>query len=428
MHLFVSHASSDRLTAEHVAGYMERRGITCWMAPRDVPGGADWDAAIAEAIRGCSGLLLLFSADADESRHVGRELHLADRARKPIYPVRLARIEPHKLQYLLTQIQWIDWLDGRDRTLERLAQHISGGDEDTVEPERDTSAELGLTRRQRTDESWPWRTLAFRTDREAATAAARIVTRHARSYPEETVLLPTGRTSTAIFRSMVHEARQLGRSPFGDAFLMNDTETFGVWPGHATSRANHVQTALVDRLGEEGLGPTDSQVRLLSGLITEADPIVEARRFLRLHPPSVHCVSVAPTGEVIGYEAATYDDPDEVATDGCGVIEVGQKGRDYIDPNQPSRSIVSVGMATSLSARTLVIPILDAAKERVTAQMCHFVEQPGIPASLLRRHPSAVMTTTWKIAEEAGLDSVTRWTSPEEAVDQIADDLGLEQA
>ncbi|MEO3417370.1 toll/interleukin-1 receptor domain-containing protein [Roseovarius sp. CAU 1744] len=118
--IFISHSSEDAALAVHLAGYLERRGIGCWFTPRDVDPAKDWDQAILEAIEGCSAMLLLFSGKADGSRHVRREVHLADNAKKFLLTLRIEDVQPDKLSYFVNLSQWIDWMDRRDEALERV--------------------------------------------------------------------------------------------------------------------------------------------------------------------------------------------------------------------------------------------------------------------------------------------------------------------
>lgn len=41
-HVFISHSSHDSYYVERIPRHLEARGILCWMAPRDIPPGADW--------------------------------------------------------------------------------------------------------------------------------------------------------------------------------------------------------------------------------------------------------------------------------------------------------------------------------------------------------------------------------------------------
>jgi hypothetical protein len=119
--LFVSHSSSKRPVAEHVERALAAKGVTCWVAPRDVAPGASFARAIPEAIRQTDGVLLLFCSDSVKSRHVERELILADQLGKAIIPLRLEKIDPGELSYHLASSQWLDWLEQRDGAIDRIA-------------------------------------------------------------------------------------------------------------------------------------------------------------------------------------------------------------------------------------------------------------------------------------------------------------------
>jgi hypothetical protein len=119
--LFVSHHSSTYATALEVEALLAERGVSCWISPRDVEPGEPFDKAISKAILGSAGILLLFCEKSDESRHVKRELILADSAARPIIPLRLEAISPRELAYHLADSQWIDWIDRRAAVMDRVA-------------------------------------------------------------------------------------------------------------------------------------------------------------------------------------------------------------------------------------------------------------------------------------------------------------------
>lgn len=119
--LFVSHHSSKLEVAEHVERALNLKGVRCWIAPRDVEPGASFARAIPHAIGESSAVLLLFCSNSAKSRHVERELILADQLGKAIIPLRLERIDPGELSYHLAASQWIDWLEQRDEAIDRIA-------------------------------------------------------------------------------------------------------------------------------------------------------------------------------------------------------------------------------------------------------------------------------------------------------------------
>ncbi len=119
--LFISHHSSKLPIALELEKSLAKYGVTCWLAPRDVEPGEAFDMAIKRAIDESCATLLLFCSKSDKSPHVKRELILADSSRKAIIPVRLEELAPDELAYHLASSQWIDWLEQRESTIERVA-------------------------------------------------------------------------------------------------------------------------------------------------------------------------------------------------------------------------------------------------------------------------------------------------------------------
>ena len=111
---FISHSSHDHNIAQKICAIFEKNGIACWMAPRDIRPGKDWDAEILRGLNESSVLLLLLSRYSNQSPEVKRELGLANRKNHEIYPIRLENIEPSEnLEYFLTFNQWTDVWEGQ---------------------------------------------------------------------------------------------------------------------------------------------------------------------------------------------------------------------------------------------------------------------------------------------------------------------------
>lgn len=121
---FISHHSSNVDEARTVKQALARSGIDGWMAPDDIEPGSSFDEAIVRQLKRSDAVVLLFDANADASRHVKRELKVADDAGTPIFPVRLEATEAQGLTYWLSDQQRIDWIGGKGDGLERLAAAI----------------------------------------------------------------------------------------------------------------------------------------------------------------------------------------------------------------------------------------------------------------------------------------------------------------
>src|SRR5450631_2144207 len=107
--VFVSYASPDATVADALVESLERHGIACWIAPRDVKAGALYADAIVRAISGAKALVLVLSEDAIGSSHVGKEVERASSKKRQIIALRIdnAPLTP-ALEYFLSESQWIE--------------------------------------------------------------------------------------------------------------------------------------------------------------------------------------------------------------------------------------------------------------------------------------------------------------------------------
>ncbi|MCR5203977.1 MAG: toll/interleukin-1 receptor domain-containing protein [Lachnospiraceae bacterium] len=76
--VFISHSSKDKDISEKVLSFFEDKGISCWMAPRDIVPGTDWATAISTAITATKVFVLIYTANSAESSQVAREVTLAE--------------------------------------------------------------------------------------------------------------------------------------------------------------------------------------------------------------------------------------------------------------------------------------------------------------------------------------------------------------
>jgi len=107
--VFISHASKNFKLADEICRLLEGRGISCWIAPRDIPPGASYGENIAVAIEHCSAVIFVMTDQANQSRAVANELELAFRHQRVIIPVRVNHIEPaQSLRFFVSNAQWVD--------------------------------------------------------------------------------------------------------------------------------------------------------------------------------------------------------------------------------------------------------------------------------------------------------------------------------
>jgi TolB-like protein len=107
--IFVSYASQDAPLANAVVGVLERTGVACWIAPRDVVPGTLYASEIVRAINECQIVVLVLSAQSVASPNVGKELERASSKRRRIIALRTdAGALPGAFEYFLSESQWID--------------------------------------------------------------------------------------------------------------------------------------------------------------------------------------------------------------------------------------------------------------------------------------------------------------------------------
>jgi len=124
--VFISYASADRVVADSVCTALEREGVPCWIAPRDVTPGEFYSEAIVHAIDTAMVVVLVLSQNAAVSQHVLREVERASSKRHPLVSFRidLAPI-PAALEYFLNTSQWLDAsATGVERTLPKLVDSV----------------------------------------------------------------------------------------------------------------------------------------------------------------------------------------------------------------------------------------------------------------------------------------------------------------
>ncbi len=124
--VFISYATSDKPVADAVCAGLEARGLRCWIAPRDILPGLDWGAAIIDAITECKAMVLVFSASANSSKQIKREVERAVAKGVTIIPLRIEDVPLGKtLEYFISTPHWMDALSSPlEPHVDRLAQTI----------------------------------------------------------------------------------------------------------------------------------------------------------------------------------------------------------------------------------------------------------------------------------------------------------------
>ncbi len=125
--IFISYSSIDTPQAETVRNVLEKNGLSCWMAPRDIPGGSNYTKEIPTAIRNCKIFLLILSDSAQNSQWVLKELDSAVNNGKVILPFMLEDCALNdEFNFLLTGAQRYSAYQKKSEAMETLIARIRG--------------------------------------------------------------------------------------------------------------------------------------------------------------------------------------------------------------------------------------------------------------------------------------------------------------
>src|ERR1700681_2635214 len=106
--VFISYASPDGGGADAVCGALERDGLLCWIAPRDVVPGEFYADAIVRAIDAAKVIVLVLSKNSADSPHVLREVERGSSKRHPVVSFRIDLAPlPSALEYFLNTSHWL---------------------------------------------------------------------------------------------------------------------------------------------------------------------------------------------------------------------------------------------------------------------------------------------------------------------------------
>jgi hypothetical protein len=124
---FISYSSKDKNAAEAACAAIEGAGIRCWIAPRDILPGVVYADALLEALDNCRVMVLIFSASANESPQVRREVERVASRGIPIVPLRIEDVKPTKsMAYFVDSLHWLDaFTPPLERHFQRLADSVN---------------------------------------------------------------------------------------------------------------------------------------------------------------------------------------------------------------------------------------------------------------------------------------------------------------
>ncbi len=125
--IFLSYSSSDFTQAWATCQFLERHGLYCWIAPRNILPGEPYPEAIMRGLNDARALVVLVSGASNLSPHVHREIERALHNHAVIIPMRVQDVIPTgTMEYLLSTCQWLDAFAAFEQSLDELRGRLRG--------------------------------------------------------------------------------------------------------------------------------------------------------------------------------------------------------------------------------------------------------------------------------------------------------------
>jgi len=111
--IFISYSSQDLRIATDICQRLEKDGLTCWMAPRNIDTGVSFAKAIIDGIKSSHNVLLIYTANSNISEQVLREVDRAVHFEKSLLIFKLEEQKySESLEYYLCKATCIDATKG----------------------------------------------------------------------------------------------------------------------------------------------------------------------------------------------------------------------------------------------------------------------------------------------------------------------------
>ena len=143
--IFISHSSKDQTVARTLCAALENRGLTCWIASRDVGAGENFQELIVTAIRSAKVMVLVFSDNANNSTEIKKELALASQHKVPVIPARVEDVVARRGARLRAGHPAVD----------QPVQRLGNRDRDALRPRPTNRAAAARRRASRNNPSRP---------------------------------------------------------------------------------------------------------------------------------------------------------------------------------------------------------------------------------------------------------------------------------
>jgi hypothetical protein len=124
--IFITYSSKDQKVARTICTALENRGLACWISSRNVKPGQNYQEQIVKAIRGARVMVLVFTANANNSNEIKKEFALASQNNLVVIPVRIEDVAPNEaFAYEFATRQWIDLFEDWEKSMAELVELIA---------------------------------------------------------------------------------------------------------------------------------------------------------------------------------------------------------------------------------------------------------------------------------------------------------------
>jgi hypothetical protein len=129
--IFITYSSKDQKVARTICTALENRGLACWISSRNIKPGQNYQEQIVKAIRAAKIMVLVFTANANNSDEIKKELALASQNKLVVIPVRIEDVIPNEaFAYEFATRQWIDLFDDWENSIAQLVELIAAAIDD----------------------------------------------------------------------------------------------------------------------------------------------------------------------------------------------------------------------------------------------------------------------------------------------------------
>ncbi|MDE6010166.1 MAG: toll/interleukin-1 receptor domain-containing protein [Muribaculaceae bacterium] len=133
--IFISYSTRDKLPVE-ICSKLEKIGLKCWIAPRDILPGVPYARSIMHALQEVSTVLIFISANSLQSEDVLNEIDNAHSLRKRIIPIFIEDVPLNlEFSYYLKRKQWINACDSPSVVVDKVCKAMGHMQKEITEPE-----------------------------------------------------------------------------------------------------------------------------------------------------------------------------------------------------------------------------------------------------------------------------------------------------